>query len=104
MPLQLVVPAAPLTSAPAVLTPAFQDRLASLNAATRELRGMGLAVVWSKLAGPVPQAHIRRHDAMSLSPLLDRMGPRSFRPDGACVVVSGLFMGIQLSWVEPKPQ
>jgi hypothetical protein len=102
--LRLVPPPAQRQPAPAVLTDAFQRRLAALNTATRELREMGLTVVWSKLAGPMPQAHIRRDDGVSLSPLMDRMGPRSFRDDGACLVVSGEFCGVIVSWVEPKPQ
>jgi len=102
-----VVPAASVSHGhqePAVLTPSCIDRLATLNTATRELRSLGLHIVWSKLAGPLPQEHIRRDDGVSLAPLLDRMGPRSFRPDGHCTVISGEFMGVLVSWVEPKPQ
>ncbi len=104
--LRLVPPVAALAPqhAPAVLTPAFSDRLATLNAATRELRDLGLHVVWSKLTGPLPQAHIRRDEGVSLAPLLDRRGPRRFRPDGPCTVVSGEVLGVLVSWIEPKPQ
>jgi hypothetical protein len=94
----------PSTLAPAVLTPSMQERLASINAATRALRELGLHVIWSKLAGPIPQAHIRRDGAVSMAPLMDRMGPRSFRHEGGCTVVSGEFMGVLVSWLEPNPQ
>lgn len=103
--LQLVPPppAAPVHE-PRVMTPSFQERLCVLNHATRELRQLGLQVVWSKLAGPIPQAHIRRDAAVSIGPLLDRMGPRSFQPSQGCTVVSGAFEGITVSWIEPSHQ
>ncbi len=93
---------APQQSAPRVFTASFQERLAVLNAADRELRRLGFHIVWSRLAGPVPQAHIRRDASVSVAPLLNRMGPRSFRTEGGCTVVSGEFEGIVLSWAEPN--
>ncbi len=100
---QAAAPAAlPKPSAPRVLTASFQERLAVLNAADRELRRLGFHIVWSRLAGPVPQAHIRRDAAVSVAPLFNRMGPRSFRTEGGCTVVSGEFEGIVLSWAEPN--
>ena len=89
-------------AAPRVFTASFQERLAVLNAADRELRRLGFHIVWSRLAGPVPQAHIRRDASVSVAPLLNRMGPRSFRTEGGCTVVSGEFEGIVLSWAEPN--
>ncbi len=105
--LQLVTHDAPVTAItvqhePQVFTPSFQERLSVLNAADRELRRLGFHIVWSRLAGPVPQAHIRRDASVSVAPLLNRMGPRSFRTDGGCTVVSGEFEGIVLSWAEPN--
>jgi hypothetical protein len=85
---------------PTVLTQSFKDRLTTLNDATRELRAMGLHVVWSKMAGPLPQAHIRRDDGVSVARLLDRMGPRSFHPVEGGTLVSGEFMGVQVSFLQ----
>lgn len=87
--------------APRVFTTSFQERLALLNAADRELRRLGFHIVWSRLAGPMPHAHIRRDAVVSVAPLLNRMGPRSFRKEDGCLVVSGEFEGILLSWAEP---
>ena len=88
--------------APLVLTASFRERMAILNAAARELRRLGFHIVWSGVSGPVPQAHIRRDVSVSVAPLLDRMGPRSFRTEDGCTVVSGKFEGIILSWAEPN--
>lgn len=93
-------PPAPLHE-PRVFTGDFQERLALLNKAERELRGMGLHVVWTALAGPRPQAHIRRDVGQSLGPLMDRMGPRDFSPCDGGVVISGEFLGVLVSWLEP---
>lgn len=88
--------------APRVFSPAFLDRLAQLTHAERELRALGLRVVWSRLSEPRPQAHIRRDAAVSIAPLLERMGPRSFREESGCKLVSGEFEGVIVSWVEPS--
>ena len=85
-----------------VFTASFLERLALLNHAERELRRLGLHVVWSRLAGPKPQAHIQRDETKSLAPLLNRMGPRSFRDEAGCKLVSGEFEGVIVSWVEPS--
>lgn len=98
--LRAVPVAAPLQT-PRVFTGDFQERLARLNHAERELRAMGLHVNWTRLAGPLPQAHIHRDTSVSISPLLDRMGPRSFRPEGDATVISGEFKGVIVSWLEP---
>lgn len=90
--------------APKVLTESFKDRLTTLNDATRELRAMGLTIVWSKMAGPLPQAHIRRDEGVSLARLLDRMGPRSFQPVPGGTIVSGEFKGIQVSFLQVDAQ
>lgn len=95
------VPAVSL-HAPRVFTGDFQERLALLTKAERELRGMGLHVVWTQLAGPRPQAHIRRDAEISLGPLMDRMGPRGFSTCDGGLVVSGQFMGVIVSWIEPN--
>lgn len=55
-----------------------------MNNVERDLRRLGLHVVWSSLKGSKPQAHIRRDAAVSIAPLLDRMGPRSFREENGC--------------------
>ena len=85
-----------------VFTASFLERLAQLNHAARELRRLGLHVVWTRLAGPKPQAHIQRDDSKSIAPLLNRMGPRSFRDEAGCKLVSGEFEGVIVSWVEPS--
>lgn len=87
---------------PRVFTDSFQERLAALNVVDRELRKMGLPVVWTRLAGPKPQAHFKRDPAVSIADLLDQMGPRSFRHDNGCTVVSAEFKGVIVSWVEPS--
>lgn len=94
-------PAAPL-HVPRVFTGDFQERLSLLTKAERDLRGMGLQVVWTQLAGPRPQAHIRRDAEISLGPLMDRMGPRDFHPSEGGVVISGEFQGVLVSWLEPN--
>lgn len=86
---------------PRVFTASFLERLAQLTHAERELRRLGLHVIWSRLAGPKPQAHIQRDDTVSISPLLNRMGQRSFRKEDGCTLVSGEFEGVIVSWVEP---
>lgn len=85
-----------------VFTTSFLERLALLNHAERELRRLGLHVVWSRLAGPKPQAHIQRDETKSIASLLNRMGPRSFRDEAGCKLVSGEFEGVIVSWVEPS--
>lgn len=87
---------------PRVFSASFLERLARLTHAERELRSLGLHVIWSRLAGPKPQAHIRRDATVSIAPLLDRMGPRSFRDEDGCKVVFGEFEGVTVSWVEPS--
>lgn len=87
---------------PRVFSASFLERLAQLTHAERELRRLGLHVIWSRLAGPKPQAHIRRDATVSMAPLLDRMGPRSFRKEEGCTLVSGEFDGVIVSWVEPS--
>lgn len=86
---------------PRVFTGDFQERLSLLNKAERELRDMGLHVVYTQLAGPRPQAHIHRDADKSIGPLMDRMGPRGFTSCDGGVVISGEFMGVIVSWVEP---
>lgn len=90
----------PTEHEPRVFTDSFRQRLATLNNAERELRSMGLHVVWSRLAGPKPQAHIHRDDKTSVAQLMDRMGPRSFSKQDGCTVISGEFEGVIVSWVQ----
>ena len=85
---------------PRVFCASFLERLALMNNVERELRRLGLHVVWCSLKGSKPQAHIRRDAAVSIAPLLDRMGPRSFREENGCKLVSGEFEGVIVSWVE----
>lgn len=92
-----------LLHTPRVFTGDFQERLGLLTKAERELRDMGLHVVWTQLAGPRPQAHIRRDADISLAPLMDRMERRDFITCDGGTVVSGQFMGVIVSWVEPNP-
>jgi hypothetical protein len=87
---------------PRVFTGDFQERLSLLNRAERELRAMGLQVVYTQLAGPRPQAHIKRDTHVSLGPLMDRMGPRDYVAKDGGVVISGEFQGVIVSWLEPN--
>lgn len=89
-------------SEPRVFSASFLERLALLTNAERELRRLGFHVIWSRLAGPKPQAHIRRDATVSISPLLDRMGERYFRDDAVGKKVFGEFEGVMVSWVEPS--
>lgn len=102
--LRLVAPTVPgrMPHPPRVMTESFKQQLATLNHATRELRELGLHVVWSRLNGDKPRAHIRRDATVSITPLLDRMGPRTYSRDDEtnCTVVCGVFKGVQVSWIE----
>ena len=51
--------ALPQQSAPRVFTASFQERLAVLNAADRELRRLGFHIVWSRLAASLVSASRR---------------------------------------------
>lgn len=92
---------APPAHAPRVLDESFQIRIAALTKVERKLREMGHRVVWTKLAGPKPQAHILRDSAISIAPLFDKMGPRSFAKRDGCVIVAGDLDGVIVSWTEP---
>lgn len=94
--------AAAVLHQPRVFTGDFQERLSLLNKAERELRGMELHVAYTQLAGPRPQIFIRRDADVSLGPLMDRMGPRGFSTCEGGIVISGEFMGVIVSWVEPN--
>lgn len=97
-----IASATPVAQAePKVFTPDFRQRLATLTHAERELRSFGLQVLWSRLAGPKPQAHFLRDAKVSIGGLLDRMGPRSFRKEEGYTVASGEFEGVIVSWCEP---
>ena len=52
---------------PRVFSASFLERLAQLTHAERELRRLGLHVIWSRLAGPKPQAHIQRDETKSIT-------------------------------------
>ncbi len=84
-----------------VFTASFQEHLAKLNHAERELRHLGLQVAWSRIAKPVLEIRIIRDKQVSISSLLDRMGPRSFRKDKGCTIVCGEFEAVTVSWEEP---
>lgn len=86
---------------PRVFNAVFLENLCVLNRAERELRRLGFHVVWSCAQGDAPRAHIRRDAEVSMAPLLDRMGPRSFHSDEHGVLVRGDFNGVMLSWFEP---
>lgn len=100
--LQLINPSAHVVHhhEPRVFTPSFQGRLAQINHAERELRRLGLHVLRSRTDGEMPHVHIQRDTQVSIAPLLDRMGPRSFREGYGCTTVSGAFEGVIVSWVE----
>ena len=92
----------PKAHEPRVFSASFQERLAQLNRAERELRAMGLRVVWSSFSGQKPHTHFQRDANVSIASLLERMGPRTFRDEGGCKLVSGEFEGVIVSWVEPS--
>ena len=92
----------PLHHEPRVFSASFQERLAQLNRAERELRAMGLRVVWSSFSGQKPHTHFQRDANISIASLLERMGPRTFRDEDGCKLVSGEFEGVIVSWVEPS--
>lgn len=91
---------APQQHAPRVLTTALLAQLARTNDALRALRILGLHVLWTRLDGKAPQVRIERKRDQSLTPLLDQMGPRSFRHGVGCVEVSGEFHGVTVCWLE----
>lgn len=102
MNLHLVKPAAPIPKAPSVLNESFQSRIHTLNHAIRELRLLGLKVVWTGMAGPIPSAVIQRDTDVSIKPLLDRItGQKRFVKHLLGTVISGLFEGVYVSWIEP---
>lgn len=92
---------APQQHQPRVLTAALQAQLARTNDAQRALRALGLHVLWTKLDGKTPQVRIERKRDQSITPLLEQMGPRSFRPGADCIEVAGAFHGVTVSWLEP---
>lgn len=100
--LQLINPSVPPVHRhePRVFTASFQGNLAQINHAERELRRLGLHVLRSRIDGARPQVFIQRDTQLSIAPLLDRMGPRSFREGYGCTTVSGEFEGVIVSWVE----
>lgn len=100
--LQLIDEAAPAPQQhqPRVFTAAFRARLAQSNQAERALRNLGVHVLWARLDGAAPQVRIERKRDQSIAPLLDRMGPRSFRNGQGWVEVAGTFQGVTVSWLE----
>lgn len=89
-------------TSPRVFTPSFLKRLALITNAMRELRNLGYPVVWSRLAGPVPQLHIRRDTEVSIAPLLDNARPRSYqtRVEADHTLAFCDFAGVLVSWVQ----
>ena len=92
---------APRQHQPRVLTAALLEQLVQTNDARRALRALGLHVLWTRLDGKAPQVRIERKRDQSLVPLLDQMGPRSYRQGIGCVEVAGAFHGVTVCWVEP---
>lgn len=92
----------PLGCASRVLTEGICNRPSPLNCARRELRAMGLRIVSVTWVDPCPLVQIERDRNVSLTPLLNRMGPRSFRHAGEYTRVTGEFVGVMLCWYEPR--
>ena len=90
-----------LQSEPKVFTADLCSRLAALTRAERELRSLGLHVLWCRFTGTTPQVHFQRDAKVSIAGLLDRMGPRSFRKGDDCTVISAELHGVIVSWCEP---
>lgn len=104
MTLQLVKSDVPKPSAPCVLNASFQSRIHTLNHAIRELRHLGLKVAWMDSKSAVPSVVIQRDTEVSITPLLDRMtGDKRFDKHLLGTVISGVFEGVHVSWLEPSP-
>lgn len=102
MTLSLVTSSPKLMLQPKVLNDALTQRLAALNNAERTLRNdLGMTVVFTKLAGQVPQIAIQ-YEAGQMTRVLNRMTSRSKIDDGDCFIVSGGFEGVTVLWAVPK--
>lgn len=87
---------------PKVLTQQACEQLATLTSAERAIRAMGYSIEHSMLTAKRPQIQIKRVPGKSLVPLLDRMGPRSFRQASDHTLVSGQFEGVDVMWLEAR--
>jgi hypothetical protein len=92
----------PLNRESRVLTEGNSSRLSQLNCARRELRAMGVRIVSVTWVDPCPLVQIERDPNVSLTPLLNRMGPRAFRHTGDYTRVTGEFVGVMLCWYESR--
>lgn len=101
MSVTLVTPA-PINRPPRVLSPEVQAKLATLTAAERALRALGVEIEHSMLTVGRPEIGIRRRPGKSLAALLDQMGPRDYRQAGHRLEVRGEFMGCAVSWLESR--
>ncbi len=88
---------------PKVFTPGFLIRLSRLTNVERELRVMGYPVLWSRLAGLIPQAHIHLGEKAHITPLLNRAKPHSYRTyiDQDKKMAACEFEGVLVSWERP---
>lgn len=76
-------------------------RLDVLNCAERKIRQMGYRVIWTRIAGQRPQIAIQR-DELSTKLLLDQMTEKHIRDKDGYKTISGLFHGVDLTWIEPQ--
>lgn len=98
----VLVAAGPASHPPRVFNPEVCERLATLTAAERELRAMGIDIDYSMLTIGRPEIGIRRRPGKSLAPLLDKMGPRVYRQRNEGTEARGEFMGCTVSWMESR--
>lgn len=92
----------PVAVAPKVLNADLMARLALITNAERQLRKLGYAIAWSRLAGHIPSIHIHRESTESITPLLDQAVPNSFliRRDVDRRVASCEVFGVLVSWIQ----
>lgn len=101
-----LVSAAPATlpgPAPTVLTPRALGQIAALNVAVRRLRAWGIPIVGQRADTTPPQVVIERGRHVSIRPLLDAAGPRSYLTGRGGVHVSCMLLGVLVRWTEGQP-
>ncbi|MEX3614610.1 MAG: hypothetical protein VB141_12855 [Burkholderia gladioli] len=81
-----------------VFTPSFMDSLERSNRVVRMLHELGLVIsgVRCEVSGPV--VRIAPVAGVTLDPLLDRLGPRRYRPVEGGTEISGEIDGVIVSW------
>lgn len=86
-----------------VFTALFMDGLARTNHVVRVLHELGLTITSVAYEVPGPVIRIAPDPAISLAPLLARLGPRRFRPVEAGTEISADLDGVTVSWRQAGP-